>query len=99
MSLSMRKLLSKMLISLLVIIKRKFMFCLSVPSPREEWLQENRDLFKQYGISKPYFIICNQFWIHKDHGTAFKAFAEFLGKTRQKLSISLYWRYVGFTIS
>jgi len=48
------------------------------PSPREEWLQENRDLSAQYDITKPYFIICNQFWIHKDHGTAFKAFAELL---------------------
>lgn len=50
------------------------------PSPREEWLKENRDLSQQYGITKPYFIICNQFWIHKDHSTAFKAFAEFLEK-------------------
>lgn len=25
----------------------------------------------------PYFIICNQFWIHKDHATAFRAFARF----------------------
>lgn len=48
------------------------------PSPREEWLDENRDLRKHYGITKPYFIICNQFWIHKDHSTAFKAFSDFL---------------------
>ncbi|HXN89016.1 MAG TPA: glycosyltransferase family 1 protein [Methylocella sp.] len=26
--------------------------------------------------SAPYFIICNQFWIHKDHGTAIRAFAK-----------------------
>jgi glycosyltransferase involved in cell wall biosynthesis len=26
--------------------------------------------------SKPYFIICNQFWIHKDHKTALRAFAQ-----------------------
>jgi glycosyltransferase involved in cell wall biosynthesis len=26
--------------------------------------------------SPPYFIICNQFWIHKDHGTAIRAFAQ-----------------------
>lgn len=25
----------------------------------------------------PYFIVCNQLWIHKDHGTAFRAFASF----------------------
>lgn len=25
----------------------------------------------------PYFIVCNQFWVHKDHATAFRAFARF----------------------
>jgi glycosyltransferase involved in cell wall biosynthesis len=25
-----------------------------------------------------YFIVCNQFWIHKDHATAFRAFARFV---------------------
>lgn len=25
-----------------------------------------------------YFIVCNQFWIHKDHQTAFRAFARFV---------------------
>jgi glycosyltransferase involved in cell wall biosynthesis len=29
-----------------------------------------------------YFIICNQFWIHKDHATAFRAFARFLETPR-----------------
>ena len=50
------------------------------PIPREEWLNDSRDLSKQYGISKPYFIICNQFWIHKDHVTAIKAYSKFLEK-------------------
>jgi glycosyltransferase involved in cell wall biosynthesis len=27
----------------------------------------------KYKLPKKYFIICNQFWIHKDHKTAFKA--------------------------
>lgn len=26
--------------------------------------------------TSPYFIICNQFWVHKDHKTAIRAFAE-----------------------
>jgi glycosyltransferase involved in cell wall biosynthesis len=30
---------------------------------------------RRYNVRGPYFIICNQFWKHKDHGTAFKAFA------------------------
>ena len=48
------------------------------PSPQIEWLYENRDLRQKYGITKPYFIICNQFWKHKNHTTAFKAFQHFL---------------------
>jgi glycosyltransferase involved in cell wall biosynthesis len=30
---------------------------------------------RRYGVSGPYFIVCNQFWAHKDHGTAFEALA------------------------
>ncbi len=30
---------------------------------------------EKYNIGMRYFIICNQFWKHKDHGTAFRAFA------------------------
>lgn len=30
---------------------------------------------RRYAASDNYFIISNQFWIHKDHSTAFKAFA------------------------
>lgn len=30
---------------------------------------------KKYDAGEQYFIISNQFWIHKDHKTAFKAFA------------------------
>lgn len=33
------------------------------------------DACRRHGVCRPYFIICNQFWKHKDHGTAFKAFA------------------------
>lgn len=47
------------------------------PIPKDEWLIDDRNLKKTYNISKPYFIICNQFWIHKDHTTALKAFFEF----------------------
>ncbi|PJE53277.1 glycosyltransferase family 4 protein [Marinomonas sp. BSi20584] len=57
------------------------------PNPREEWLDENRDLSRQYGITKPYFIICNQFWIHKDHSTAFRAFSDFLKKVGKKYQL------------
>ena len=30
-------------------------------------------LCAKYGISKPYFIVCNQFWIHKNHRIVFDA--------------------------
>lgn len=30
---------------------------------------------RRYATSDNYFIVSNQFWIHKDHGTAFKAFS------------------------
>ena len=48
------------------------------PIIRKEWLNDNRDLRADYNITKPYFIISNQFWIHKDHKTAFKAFSHFI---------------------
>lgn len=35
----------------------------------------------------PYMIVCNQFWVHKDHGTAFRAFAEFAGAPARR-----HWR-------
>lgn len=35
------------------------------------------DACRRHGIEGPYFIVCNQFWKHKDHGTVFKAFAAF----------------------
>jgi glycosyltransferase involved in cell wall biosynthesis len=43
----------------------------------------NMDFFSDFDISKynlptKYFMISNQFWIHKDHSTAFKAFKIFI---------------------
>lgn len=33
-------------------------------------------LFEKFGIRKPYFIVTNQFWKHKNHLTVIKAFKE-----------------------
>lgn len=33
---------------------------------------------KKYNLPKRYFMMSNQFWVHKDHPTAFRAFAEYL---------------------
>lgn len=46
------------------------------PSLNPEWLQNRPELLAPYAISNPYFIVCNQFWAHKDHLTAFRAMAE-----------------------
>jgi glycosyltransferase involved in cell wall biosynthesis len=46
------------------------------PSPgHEAFLVEPREACQRHGVAGRYFIVCNQFWKHKDHGTAFKAFA------------------------
>ena len=45
------------------------------PAPRRDWLEPRPEILARYQIAPPYFIICNQFWAHKDHATAFEAFA------------------------
>lgn len=50
------------------------------PCPRLSWIQNQQDIRPKYGINKPYFMISNQFWIHKDHITAFKAFSDYLSE-------------------
>ena len=46
------------------------------PYVDQEWLRPRPGLLSAYGITGPYFIVCNQFWMHKDHLTAFRAMAE-----------------------
>ena len=42
------------------------------------WFEDDpKQVAARYLLRAPYFIICNQFWKHKDHGTAFRAFAAF----------------------
>jgi glycosyltransferase involved in cell wall biosynthesis len=38
-------------------------------------------LAETYSLPEAYFMICNQFWIHKDHATAFRALAAFIRMT------------------
>jgi len=45
------------------------------PAPSKEWLSAAAPPLDRYQISENYFIICNQFWQHKDHLTAWRAFA------------------------
>ena len=48
-------------------------------SPRPEWLD---DAAGRPGpaLAGPYFLVSNQFWVHKDHATAFRAFAQVAGR-------------------
>jgi glycosyltransferase involved in cell wall biosynthesis/GNAT superfamily N-acetyltransferase len=56
------------------------------PNLNPEWLQDRPELLAHYEIDGPYFIVCNQFWVHKDHSTAFRAFAE-IAKRRPDVSL------------
>ena len=44
------------------------------PATNKEWIVEIPGVVARYGITGRYFIICNQFWMHKDHRTAVRAF-------------------------
>lgn len=50
------------------------------PCPQRAWLEDENDVREKYGINKPYFMICNQFWKHKDHATAFRGFASYIAQ-------------------
>ncbi len=56
------------------------------PNLNPEWLQDRPELLTSHGVEGPYFIICNQFWMHKDHLTAFRAMAE-IAKSRSDVSL------------
>lgn len=44
------------------------------PVPNENWFDDNiADIRTKYCLPKRYFIISNQFWVHKSHATAFQA--------------------------
>lgn len=43
-------------------------------APRQDWFDDAADVLDKYSLNTPYFIISNQFWLHKDHATAFEAF-------------------------
>ena len=60
------------------------------PSPMEHWFHASIEHTRtRYGIPKSYFIICNQFWKHKDHATAFRAMRKFLDADRRNEQFKL----------
>ena len=38
----------------------------------------DEDIFKKFNLPREYFIICNQFWRHKNHETAIHAFSQYV---------------------
>ncbi|MDR3671934.1 MAG: glycosyltransferase family 1 protein [Holophaga sp.] len=49
------------------------------PTVRPAWLDlDPGPARRRHAVPERYFMVCNQFWIHKDHPTAIRAFAAFL---------------------
>jgi glycosyltransferase involved in cell wall biosynthesis len=44
------------------------------PAPSRDWLEDRPEILARYQVVRPFFIISNQFWMHKGHDTAFEAF-------------------------
>lgn len=55
-------------------------------SPEPSWLESRPELLTPYCLHTPYFLISNQFWVHKRHDVAFAAFAKVL-KWRDQLTL------------
>ncbi len=54
------------------------------PKLNQKYLENNHSIISKYNLPKRYFISSNQFWLHKDHPTLYKAFAEFIKKEEYK---------------
>lgn len=48
------------------------------PCPQQSWLESNLDVRSKFGLVKPYYLVSNQFWKHKDHATVFRAYARYI---------------------
>lgn len=46
----------------------------TVPLPT--WFDDPAPVIAKYQLATPYFIVCNQFWVHKDHRTLFQGIAQ-----------------------
>jgi glycosyltransferase involved in cell wall biosynthesis len=44
--------------------------------PQPAWFADPAPVVAKYKLDTPFFIVCNQFWIHKDHPTVFRAVAK-----------------------
>lgn len=57
------------------------------PLLQKSWLKNNPDIIKKYKLPDKYFIISNQFWMHKSHITAFKALKTLKDKGYENIKI------------
>lgn len=58
------------------------------PTPISYWFDiPKEDLSLKYALPEKYFIMCNQFWVHKSHITAFEALKYFRDQTGMDVSI------------
>lgn len=54
--------------------ERKVVVLPFAPVIQAGWLEpDSSSVVAKFGIRRPYFVISNQFWVHKDHGTAIRA--------------------------
>ncbi|MBK8286489.1 MAG: glycosyltransferase, partial [Ahniella sp.] len=52
------------------------------PYVQDAWYDQDPELVRQrYGIGRRYVLVSNHFWIHKDHGTAIRAFLALAAET------------------
>lgn len=59
------------------------------PYAQPWWFEPSvEEVQNRYGITAPYFLVCNHFWAHKDHSTALRAFAELIAQ-RNDSSLNL----------
>jgi glycosyltransferase involved in cell wall biosynthesis len=60
------------------------------PCPQQEWFDCDVESVRgKHGIDRPYFMICNQFWMHKDYPTAFIAFRLLLDAQPERRAVRL----------
>ncbi len=54
-----------------------------VTVPMDDWYGDPGPVMARYKIPQSFFIVCDQFWVHKDHATAFRAVAELAKQGRR----------------
>lgn len=63
-------------ISFLKYDKHKIFKLPFIPFKNQKVAIDSEGALRKYKITQPYLIVCNHFWVHKDHETALRAFSE-----------------------